>query len=391
MEFILLNLLFLTFFAIVIFAKEYRGSVFVYYLGIAILFLTPAWYIYIKGEKYLSYSQESAEVYFLLGCVAFVHCIFVCLIRLAFNKRLSVNYYNEFYAPKKILLMFFIFTILVIIAYVIYYWREWPLLNAFSGNVIDRPDTVKGNFKGYFTYSVVVQVLLPAIYFYFFFLYKENRVLNTLFILLVSFFIIIGGNKGIFLYFILFYFLYVLKKISIVNYTFYFITCVFVYAVMKGAFSNDLGDSVNAEYLVESITTRFFVAQGISIPNVIEMTQGNNAIAELDSEELKSVLFEYVYGYSPGSMPLIYIAEIFIKYNVFIFLATISVFTFLISFVSLFVEKTSNLSILWVFYYCLYALVMAGISDANLLRFVFSIIVMIIIYAFSIRKRLNSE
>ncbi|WP_422529151.1 hypothetical protein [Serratia fonticola] len=391
MEFLMLNIFFFILVLLIIIRKEYNSSLVIYYIGIIILFVTPSWYMEGGGEKYRSYSSDSAYRYYMLGVGVIIQCYLIIAVRFLFSKVNDAQEYNLSFKPKKPLLIFFCMVIFFIFCYVAYYWSSWPLLQAFEGNIIDRPDAVKGDFKGYFTYSIVAQTLLPAIYFYFHNKYKDNFFINTVLFLSVSFFIIIGGNKAIFLYFVIFYMWFSESKNKKLNILIYGGVCIALYALMKGILSHETGSNVTTDYLFESIVTRTFATQGISIPNVIELASNNIAILDMSSEELKSVLFEYVYGYSPGTMPLIYIADIFVRFGILITIMIGLIFSLILAFSSLFIERTKNLALLWIYYYAIYALVMSGLSDANLLRFTVSSISILIIYLFSRRTLEDSQ
>lgn len=384
MTVLIINLVFLLISLMVIKGGDFQKPSFIVYWGGVIIFVCPINYIYFGGESYRHFGDEAYQLYEYLALISILSIGFFYILKSLFPK-FKNNDDNFTFRKSKIIDYFSIFFLSISVIYFLIYINHWPLLEAFTGVIEARPDIVKGVFKGYFMMSIVFQVILPAILFYYW--QSKHISKNNIYFLfvVVSFFIIIGGNKGIYLYFIIFIFLTIIKRVNIKWLLFSLLVMIFLYAKMKGV--NFDYDTLKS-YLLESIFRRVFVTQGMGIPNSIQMMLNGIDFSLYNTHDLKFAIFEYIYGYSPGSMPLYFTGELFIRYG---FLSVIVFSVFFSIFGALIVSKCESYkyySINWLLYYALYVFVMSGVSVSNLYRLIV-IIVMIIFFATYIKCELN--
>lgn len=328
-------------------------------VGVFIVFFFPAWYIQLGGEKYKSYGDDAYKLFLLFGILSYLQVLLALGFKLIFDRivwrdRSGLNL--KFIDARFVVFFVFIF----LLFYVVGYWGSWPLVNALHGQVVDRPDIVKGEFRGYFLFSFVVNVVVPSLFFFFY------NSLSKLFLLVayafLSALLLLGGNKGILLYFFLFNVIFVWQGVSGLKLGLVFFVLIFSYAVIRAPF---LEDGVHAYYLFESIIERVFLTQGMAIPALFELHLAGADITQWGSNELKYRLFEFVYGYSPGSMPVFYTAEIYVRFGFWGVLLAGAVISFFVSAIVSFLEKMKGFHFSWIAYILIYILIMAGVAVAN--------------------------
>ncbi|PTB30910.1 hypothetical protein [Photobacterium phosphoreum] len=358
--FFIFNLMFIFTVCSFVYLKQINKISLMLFIGIVIIFFVPLWYIQLGGVKYSSYSVAS---YYEAINIATISCVFVIfylfshVIFYGFFLKNNKYTYNYNYMYK-----IYIFIYIMLIMYIAFYINKWPLLNAFSGIIVERPDILKGGFKGYFLFSVIVNFAMPSLYFLCFLNEKKTITFDIILFLSLAFLLLIGGNKGVFMYFLVFNLLFVWKKIKIYHYFLIGIIGVIVYAIIRMPY---LSDGLSFHYLYESILERVFLTQGMSVPAVIELSKHID-ISTMGSNDLKYTLFTFVYGFSPGSMPMYYTAEIYARYNVYILIIVGICISFILSIYISFFESKNNIGVNWVLYMCLYTLVMSGISLSNI-------------------------
>ncbi|PST87756.1 hypothetical protein C9I87_17610 [Photobacterium iliopiscarium] len=378
--FTVFNIAFVFCFLFFVFFKQINKISVMLLIGMVIIFFVPLWYIFLGGEKYLSYSLSSYYDAINIGTVSclliMLYIIFNAIFYNYFSKEKIINY------QYKSIIVTYIFLYIILTLYIIYYINMWPLLKAFSGVIVDRPDIVKGDFKGYFLFSVIVNFAMPSLYFLY---YKSERTKKTIFILFISlsFLLLIGGNKGVFMYFLIFNVIFVWKNIKIYHYCIIGFIGVFVYALIRLPY---LSDGLSFNYLYESIFERIFLTQGMSVPAVIELSK-NIDISTMGSNDLKYTLFTFVYGFSPGSMPMYYTAEIYARYDIYFLIIIGICISFLLSIYISFFEVKQNIGINWVLFMSLYTLVMSGISLSNMYILIFSLVWLSFLMSFENKKQ----
>lgn len=362
LEFISLNIAFVLLTIQIIALKTYKTPLILLYWGVLIIYITPSYYAFFGGETYRRYTINALDIFYLLG---FAH-ILITILTLFAQKLLCIKTWKIESGANKPFIAFNIFLLFVIL-YVAYYWNEWPLLKAISGEIVDRPDIVGGTFQGYFFISSLISIIMPAYFFHYYSYKKRNKYVLAALFLLVSFLLTIGGNKGLFLYFVIFtYFTLSTKKVNIKYILSLAFIGVFLYATMKGV--NVTSDNL-FDYLFESIFRRVFITQGISGPNLLQLDLNGIDLNQFNDQDIKSYLFEYTYGYSPGSMPIPYLVEFFVRYGLFVSIS-ISLITMLGLVVFFNILDKSNIVNQWLIFYVCYLIVMSGFSSSNIYRLI---------------------
>lgn len=346
--------------------REYKGNLFLIMWGYTFLFVTPVTYIFYGGEKYRVFSDESVLTFYVLGCCSAVFIIFMLLFKVSLNRVVICK--TTLFIPDFILKFIFFFCIVFVVFYILFYWKEWPFFDFASGDISERPDIVKGKFQGFFIYSLFTSIIIPGIYFHL--KNKKGKIFNLFFFIFVCFSMVVSGNKGVFLYFIIFNVLFEWKNIRLSTYLIIFVALITIYALIRLPF---IGDNFSFSYLLESILERVFLTQGMAMPAVIELAKSTD-VTMMNSNDLKYTLFNFVYGYSPGSMPLFYTAELYVRYGWFIMSVISVIISLIFGFGAFVINKKQEPSIRWVYYISLYALIMGGVGSANLLFFIVAII-----------------
>ena len=333
--------------------------------GVSVVFFAPIWYMFLGGEKYKQYTLASYDETIFIGTLSLILVLFYMILHSLFSV-LFINNKEAVGSFQYDKLYYIIYSILAI--YVVYYISSWPLLNLFSSTIVDRPDIVKSVFVGYFIFSVIVNVVMPSLCLLYILKQGVKKKLKIIMFITLLFLLLLGGNKGVLMYFFIFCVVFVWKNIKFTSYLAIAFFCIAVYGLMRLPY---LQDGVSVSYLFESILERIFITQGMSIPNLIELS-GTLDITALNSNDLKYKLFEFVYGYSPGSMPIYYTAEIYVRYGISVLLLLGGIFSLFLSLFCSYFESKKNIGINWVLFMFLYVLVMSGISMSSLYIYVFS-------------------
>lgn len=379
-EFYFLNISFIILTVYILSKKEYKLPTFLFYWGIIIIYLIPSHYIFWGGNSYKNFGTKSSELFYFLGTIyTLLTLIFFIILNANIKPLTSIKSIETTRALKAINIIFLLYIILYIF-YILLYWNSWPLINAIVGKIIQRPDIVSGDFKFYFTVTTLSNIILP---FYFFSYISREKKKTIITILLFSICILslsLGGNKGLFLYFIVFCMFFANEiKIKIRYIILAPLLGLVFYSLMKGV-APSIDNIYN--YLLESIIRRIFITQGMSGPNAIQLYLDGMDFYDLSSQQIKELVFQYVYGYSPGSMPVPYFVELYLKLGLFLAVALTLIILSLISIFFLFFRNCST-SYKWLVFYISYIIVMSGFSSDNYLRFL-AIILFIFIYNFII-------
>lgn len=373
-EFIYLNIFFFIITIYILTIRLYKSPIIILYLGLVILYVVPANYIYFGGKSYRFFGDDAAHLFYLLGIIQVLFSgILFFVSRPIIKKQPPIQASVK---EHKLLTKYFMFFLVSYLFYVIYYWTDWPLFNAIHGNITERPDVKNGVFQFYFSISTLSNIIIP---FYFFHYTKYCNAKKTLIFLLAILTVLsltIGGNKGLFLYFMIFCLLFLNNgKINLKYLVLIPLAGIILYSTMKGT---SLSASSISDYLLESIFRRIFITQGISAPNVIQLYLDNVNFEYMDGQEIKRFLFSYVYHEDSGSMPIPYFVEFYIRYGLTISIALSIIITFLLC-LAFNLSKTNRVSDYWVIYYACYIIIMSGFSLSNIYRITAAILFLIMI------------
>lgn len=349
---------------------------FIWSLGYFILFVSPIFYILYGGEAYNFYNTYGLINYYISSILFGLSLLFSFLI----NRALILKKERSIIKNENMKLPFMLKTyhniIFILVAfYILFYFYQLPLYSAIKGNSFVRPDTINDGIKYFFTFSCLMDIVFPSL----FLLFSYNRKKKTysiLFFVITCIFLIAGGSKGTLIYFFLFIWFAILKfKISKEFLIFLFLSF-FIYFFLK----NISLESIEELFLqIQSPIRRFFVTQGIAIPIRFEM-QHNHLLDDINYQDIKFVVFEHVYGYSPGSMPIIFFPDMIIIYGWTISTIVLFFFMIILAYVSYLVDRSRSIFLHWNFYIFSYTIIMSGFSEANLYRTILIILNVTIVY-----------
>lgn len=360
LHFILLNITFIVLFYFVLRYKEHKKSLAVFFLMIFTVFYGPSfYYIVLSGTAYSRFNSTDLIDYMMIGSMSLLFYSLFIILKNNFPsiKLIKIKGINTEWAVR-----FYFSAIFFIVAfYVLLFRNSFPLIQSLLfNNSILRPDTT-GSIPYYFTFSVFMHFILPSFYFYILQNYKISKLKNTIILSMVVFFLIIGGNKGILVYFFIFYWVYIYNMRINFKIILMAIFSVLLYKVLGAGFTTlNEGFSIITE--LSAPFRRFFVTQGAMLINRIDMV---NSGFEFDpSLNISTVVSRYVYGIDIGAAPTYFIGDLIIKYGKFggfIFHLPI---VFLLFIVSKNIDKTKNIFNKWSFFSIVYILGMSGLGDS---------------------------
>ncbi|MEZ8353638.1 hypothetical protein AB6C45_20420 [Vibrio splendidus] len=353
--------------------KVWNSTLSIWFFGTLVIFAFPVLYGKFGGTAYRVYTEESLNTYLLVSCYfLFISSTLLIIrngIKTTKERIIFASFPSRFYAK-----LTYFFIVIFLFLYFIYYFNHWPFVAAFSSEAIERPDTVKGVFKGYFTYSLFVYFVLPAVFLKF----SNSKTKDVVFILCVSLFLVLSGNKGVLLYFFIFYIMYKKKDRLDTKTILSLFFCILMYFFLKGSL---LTDEFNFLESLESPLRRMFVTQGISIPIRMEMVE-LGILSDIAFNEIKNSVFNFTYGYPGGSMPVIMFGDLFVKYGMLFSLILSTAIIFLVFVLTYYADKQADIFIAWIVYMSLYILIMSGLSSSNFYRFIFALIVVLLYIRF---------
>ncbi len=371
-DFLLLSIVTLSFSIYTfIIKKDYERITFLYSLSLITIFYTPSLYFYFGGEGYRFFSNKSLVDFFHIGTITiFIYLVLSLIIDSLKLKQKKLIVYDNYF----IRLYFLLFLIPILIYYIVYF-KQFPLVHLFlSGELIDRPD-MTGAMPHFHTVSTVVSIVIPSMYFFYFYHIKskyQHILINTAMIFLF----VASGNKGFLAYYFIFIWLYIFNGKLDIKVFLMFIFTMLVYAITKGLLE------VNPEllsYMLNSPFKRFFVTQGTCFIHRVDMlNEGFDFINNADPRGLKFDVFKHMYNLDMiGSAPTFYTGDFLVKYGIFFSFLMFTVISSILLYVSkyLFIIETNiKLFIYWSIYTVLFFIVMAEINFINFIRMMIGIL-----------------
>lgn len=365
-EFLLLNIIFTVFiYYTFFFKKDYKRITFLYSFSLITIFYTPSLYFFLGGEVYRFFSDDSLIDFFYVGMITVSIYLFLSFIIDSLHIKKQILFVKDNLFIK----IYFISFLIPILLYYTIYFKQFPLVQLMlTGEVIDRPG-MTGAIPHFFTVSIIVSILIPSIYFFYF-----NKISSTykhLFInIIILFLFIASGNKGFVVYYFIFIWIYIFKGKMDIRILLMFILSLVIYAISKGLLE------VNSElfsYLMNSPFRRFFVSQGTCFIHRIDMlNEGFDFINNSNPRGLKFDVFEHMYNTNiTGSAPTFYTGDFLVKYGhffsflIFIFISSILLYSSKLLYT---MDTNIKLFIYWNIYSILFFIVMAEINFTNFIR-----------------------
>ncbi|SHM61177.1 hypothetical protein [Gracilibacillus kekensis] len=351
--FSLLTLMYVSFLFIGFRYNEHKKSLVIFYVISTIIFYTPSiYYSIFLGEAYKVFSAGSYLQYLAFSILYFLIITLLIIVKnsINFSKNITFNH-----SSNKLVYLYMGYVTAAILAYVVFYFDRFPLINlVLEGSRIERPD-MSGSIPLYFTFSTFIFFIIPSYYLYFYDRIQSNVVKLILFAA-VSIILLIGGNKGVLVYFYIFFWIFIFKmKIN-----FKLLTMVVI------AFSAYLFITGS---LVTSGIRRFFVTQGAAFIARFEML---NIDFPFDLHNIDGQVFEFIYGYPDGSGPSFFVGDFFIHIGYIIGTATMLLIFLVFFYISRFIDVhfKNNLFILWSFTAVIYILGMGSLDFPAFCRIV---------------------
>lgn len=232
--------------------------------------------------------------------------------------------------------------------------------------LLDRPD-VSGNIPFYFTMSTIMCSFFPM--FYFFYKERRNKGKDLLYTAawygIIVFIMLVGGNKGIIVYFAFFVWIYIWKmridwRIVSAGILLLYIYEVTIYGSVK------IFDGKLLEGLVSPLR-RFFVTQGAMFINRIPLIESG---VDLSDQYISAYVYTRVYGGAGGSAPTYFIGDLMIKYGYVIGMIIGMMVTFIIFLISKSLDSNKEMFLYkyWAQFYMIYLIGNASISFSFLIR-----------------------
>lgn len=376
--FFFLTVNYLLFVYLIIKLKEYKKALAPFFLIVTTIMYTPAvYYIIFNGSNYTSFSPEALEKYLLVSSFIFLQISVNIILKNIKRSAIRVSLSEENH--KRMFNLYMIFIIIVNSIYFLVFYDKFPLIKAVMGQAtfdLERPD-VHGGIPLYFTFSTFFNFIIPSFYF----IYKgeiKSKKKTFFFQLITIFFLLVGGNKSILVFFTIFLFIFEYKYKLNYKIISLGVLSLFAYAIFKNinSFSYE-----TIKYLISSPIDRFFVTQGAGLINRIEMLDRGILTSISDNNLIKSLVYEFIYGVKGGRHPTYFIGDFIVMYGytyafIFHFIVIMILFN-----LARFVDKNfrDNNFVLWNFFCISYLLGIAELSTDSMFR-IFALLLNLFIY-----------
>lgn len=356
--------------------KLYKSSIAILYLFIINTFVSPAVYYHlVGGDSYIQFSASDFDKYIKIGCV---YLLFILVINVLMITKTSLNLsikgfkvkfaYNSINVAKNI--SYFIIVICLMCVWI--YRDRMPLLYQVVYHrtmaVLDRPD-VSGSIPHYFTLSTIMSSFFPMFFFY---LKERIRMKKTNIIAwftLIIFVLLVGGNKGMLVYFAIFVWMRIWKmkidwRIALAAVMLFYAYEVTIYGsvmIANGQFITGLFPPLR----------RFFVTQGAMFLNRIPIIESGELIS---GAEVSSFIYHKVYGITGGSAPTYFVGDLMVDYGYALGMFFSILVTIAIYYISIRIDKDNsngqNLYKHWAQFYLIFVLGNSGFNSNFFIRMV---------------------
>ncbi|UFT98890.1 hypothetical protein KO561_17100 [Radiobacillus kanasensis] len=343
--FFILTISFTFFVLTILYYGEQKRSLSVFFIITTIIFYTPAvYYTVFSGTAYRVFAEHSYLQYIIYSTILFLllsmFLIFKNMMVVGGNIKLT----NE---PNNLVHLYITYMTLGILGYILIFIDRFPLYSLLVNGVrIERPD-MSGAIPLYFTVSTFIFFVLPS-YFLYYYERINSNLLKVVGFVILSGLLILGGNKGVLVYFYIFVWIFIFKLK--INYKLLIMVVI--------AFSAYLFITGSA---VASGIRRFFATQGAAL--VVRFDMMHNEFP-FDFNKINTQVFEYMYGYSGGSGPSFFVGDFMIMYGyllgTIIMIFIISIFFWLSKYID--VLFSNRLFILWGFTASIYILGMGSLD-----------------------------
>lgn len=371
--FFILTSIFVFFIFAVFYYNEQKKSLAVFYVIATIIFYTPSvYYTIFNGNAYRVFSSNSYLQYVIYCIIFFLILLGMVIIK---NKLPVKNNFKFEKEPNNLVHLYIIYMLVAVLGYIAIYFDRFPLVSLLlNGARIERPD-MSGSIPLYFTFSTFIFFVLPAYFLYYYERLKSNK-LKFLAFLAISFLLLIGGNKGVLVYFYIFVWIFIFRTRINFKLLLMVVTAFSAYLFITGS-------------AVTSGIRRFFATQGAALIVRFDML---NIGYDFDFDNINIQVFEYMYGYSGGSGPSFFVGDFMIMHGYFVGTLIMIFILGILFLISRIVDKyfDNRLFVLWSFTAVVYILGMGSFDFPAFCRIVAVILNVIIMLSLENVKQLYS-
>ena len=336
-------------------------------LMIVIEFMGPLVYYYVlNGTAYRLFDNFSLNVFCCIFIVFLSTTIFITYLH---GKNIVYRKRDIFFSKGIYRYDIFIFIFLVFVGvYIFLNMKQLLIFRVINGETADisRSDTM-GYIKHWFIMSNIINIFIPSFAIYSSYNKCRSDVIVYIYFLVGSAITLIDGNRGVFVYLVIFYIIF-FKKYKITMSDFF---SVFVVFLVFSVFANrQLSDST----VWESMCRRFFVTQGACFINRVYLhSVGYNFDNDI---RISNQVFKLMYGYDIGSAPTVFWGDILCRYGYFFMFVILILSNYLIYCISEYIRKQhyEDYVLYWFYCYCVFAICMSEISIPNVVRIMMAVI-----------------
>lgn len=354
----------------VISRELYKSSIAILYLFVINTFVSPVvYYDLLNGESYITFSESNFEKYVVIGCI-YIAWILALNMFMKNSKIIRLKYVRLVVNSPKTIKYVSRGIMGICLLYIVIYGNYFPLIQQIFHhsimNLLDRPD-VSGNIPFYFTMSTVMCSFFPM----YFLFDKERRhnpkdiKYNLVWYAIIAFIMLVGGNKGIIVYFAIFIWIYIWKMR--VDWRIILVGVLLLYVYEVTIYGSEM--MLNRQLLegLVSPLRRFFVTQGAMFINRIPIIEAGT---NLSDTYISAYVYTRVYGGMGGSAPTYFIGDLMIKYGYVVGMIIGMIATVLIFVFSKYIDnlKGRKLYKYWGQFYLLYLVGNSAISSSFLIR-----------------------
>lgn len=349
--------------------KKYVTSGLVLYFLMINTFISPSvYYEFLHGQSYINFSQQEYQIYQIVGIIYLA--FFILADAVISQKKLRTKSFFAICANNsKIIDVSIIILCSFFVIYIYAFRRNFPLLQQFiyhrESGALDRPD-VSGSIPGYFTVSTAMSIFVPTLFLY----VQERKKLGLLGTVIgysaIAFVLLVGGNKGLMIYFLIFVWIYILHfkidwRIAGAG------------LVVLGLYAKSYYNGLTKEGggIVDGLVPpvrRFFVTQGAMFINRIPLIENKVDVSDV---YISGYVYSRVYKGTGGSAPTYFVGDLIVQ-NGYLYGMIISLLiTVCILVITRIVDCSVNknkLYIFWIWYYLLFIIGMSGFNEGFIIR-----------------------
>jgi hypothetical protein len=358
------------------------------------MFFSPViYYDVLSGTAYKGFDVEAMNQYKLFGIISYLFIIFILIVfngKICKKRDLKIVYtYSVFYK------LYVCIIIILVFIYLSIYFNKLMLFRILNGlgDYDIRPDSYH-IVPFWFSFSSLIDICLPSFLFAYIKSIKKDRYI-MFFVLIQACALVLGGNKGNLIYFVIFFLLFFVFESSIFIKIFFAILSIFsfvFYIFIKG---QNLYIFFNDEKALASPFRRFFVTQGAGLINKLYMLKEGMFVHvnHLSSLEIKRNLFSYIYGKTDGAHPTYFVGDIILKYGFIIGYLMNFYILYFIFYISeiIYYKFSNNLFLSWNFCFFCFLIGNSSFEKPNFYRFLIILFNVFLFFLLNKKRYISCE